>query len=91
MLLVAGDLSTTMFHLPIHVGVAAFATCTFSIYLAAAGLAAFHHPLAVSLLVVAFSCGTFPTLCGSAVQCSSVRRVDVCAFVDLPELIPAAH
>lgn len=57
----AGDLSTTMFHLPIHVGVAAFALCTVTIYLAAGGLAAFQHPLASPLLVGMFSCGTCNT------------------------------
>jgi len=59
MLLVAGDLSTTLFHLPLHVGAAAFAACTCTIYLAAGDLALFHTPLAPAALVAAFSLGRF--------------------------------
>ena len=59
MLLVTGDLSTTQFHLPIHIGLLAFAICTFTIYLAAGDLPLFHHPFAPHLLIASFSCGRF--------------------------------
>ena len=59
MLLVTGDLSTTQFHLPIHIGLLAFALCTFTLYLAAGDLPLFHHPFAPHLLIASFSCGRF--------------------------------
>ena len=59
MLLVTGDLSTTQFHLPIHIGLLAFAICTFTLYLAAGDLPLFHHPFAPHLLIASFSCGRF--------------------------------
>jgi len=58
-LLVCGDLSTTLFHIPIIVGLLFFTFFTGTIYLVAMNISFFHSPYTAPMLVICFSFGRF--------------------------------
>jgi hypothetical protein len=58
-MLVLGDLSTTLFHIPFALGLVVFAMCMSTVYLAAADLPIFHTDYAAPILVMAFSMARF--------------------------------
>jgi hypothetical protein len=58
-MLVLGDLSTTLFHIPIYINLSAFTIFTGTLYLAAMDLPIFDTPFAGALLVICFGFGRF--------------------------------